>query len=83
MFADRIRVRKVPLATGLWFGTDKEAISPSLTIIIWLPFCRATIHPMCWKALITSFAFREGTEDIIPLPQLVLFQWSMADHVQL
>ena len=35
--AERIRLRKVPLATSLWSGTDNVATCPSLIRMIWLP----------------------------------------------
>lgn len=52
--------------------TDKVAISPSLTMTMWLPLCRATCHPSDSNTRTTSRPLRTGSEDATRrLPQLV------------
>jgi hypothetical protein len=55
----RMRLLKVPFATGLWAGIDNVAIFPSLVMTMWLFLWRATCQPNDANALIT---FRYPTE---------------------
>ena len=43
--AERMRLRKVPLATVEWFGTERVTSSPGLVMMICPPRCRATLQP--------------------------------------
>src|SRR5450759_3912850 len=81
--AERIRLRKVPLATSLWSGTDKVATYPSLIRIMWLPLCLTIFQPSDSKARTVSRLLRWGSVGIRRRLPPGGFQLSGADLVQL